>query len=120
MEEINPHHASHGGHEETDVNVWAVGRFAIALAAICIVSLTILWGLYRYFESLEGSRVEKAMKLPPAPNLQTAPIPDLKAFRDAEDKMLNSYGWIDQQKGIVHIPIDRAIDMVAQRGGSLK
>jgi len=29
---------------------------------------------------------------------------------------LDSYGWIDQDNGIVRIPIDRAIDVTVQRG----
>jgi hypothetical protein len=30
--------------------------------------------------------------------------------------MLKSYGWIDRDKGVVHIPIDRAIEILAERG----
>jgi hypothetical protein len=50
------------------------------------------------------------------PRLQSAPIGDLKDMKAAEDKILNGYGWIDQQHGLVRIPIDRAIDLLAQRG----
>jgi len=37
-------------------------------------------------------------------------------MRAEEDKILKNYGWIDQEKGIVRIPIDRAIEILAQRG----
>ena len=37
-------------------------------------------------------------------------------IRAAEDQILNSYGWVDRSKGIVRIPIDRAIDLLAKRG----
>ena len=37
-------------------------------------------------------------------------------MRAAEDKILNGYGWVDQAHGVVRVPIDRAIDMLAQRG----
>ena len=37
-------------------------------------------------------------------------------MRAAEDQMLTSYGWVDPQNGVVRIPIDRAIDLLAQRG----
>ena len=37
-------------------------------------------------------------------------------MRAAEDQILNGYRWVDQAKGQVRIPIDRAIDMLAQRG----
>jgi hypothetical protein len=33
-----------------------------------------------------------------------------------EEKTLHSYGWVDQRAGVVRIPIDRAMELVAQRG----
>jgi hypothetical protein len=113
MEENNQHL---GGHEETDVNPWAVGKFAIALTLVCLLSLALLFGLFRYFLSEEGGKAEEAIKLPAQPRLETTPAQDLKAIRAAEDQVLNSYGWVDQQKGVVHVPIDRAIDLLVQKG----
>ncbi len=53
---------------------------------------------------------------PPAPRLQIDPAADLARFRAAEDKKLNTYYWIDKQKGIVHIPIARAMKELAAKG----
>ncbi len=111
-------------HEERDVNTWAVGKFAIGLALLCIATLFILAGLFKYFQAREareqpplpeGINVD-ARRLPPEPRLQDAPALDLKQMRIAEDQILGSYGWIDRSKGIVRIPIGRAIDLLAQRG----
>jgi hypothetical protein len=44
------------------------------------------------------------------------PGQELKATRAAEDLMLNSYAWVDKDKSLVRIPIQRAIDLLAQRG----
>ena len=41
-------------------------------------------------------------------------------MRDNEEMLLSSYGWVDQAKGTVHIPINQAIDMVAQKGLPVK
>src|SRR2546423_9834090 len=112
MEENNQ---QRGGFEQADVDAWAVGKFGIGLVAMCLVSLVLLFGLFRYFQSMEGGRTETVVKLPPEPRLETTPNLDLKAVRAAEDQMLNSYGWVDQQKGVVRLPIDRAIDLLAQR-----
>lgn len=109
-------------HETSDINIWAVGKFAIVLAFLCVLSMGLLFGLFKYFQSITGGPMPKselnvdARRLPPEPRLQQAPVTDLKEMRAAEDKILNSYGWIDQQHGIVRVPIDRAIDMLAQRG----
>jgi len=106
-------------HETTDVHVWQVGKFAIALAVLCIVSLGVLFGLFRYFQAREHTAEVKPVdpvKTFPQPQLQRTPALDLKAIRDAEDQQLATYGWVDREKGIVRIPIDRAIDLLAQRG----
>lgn len=104
-------------HEHSDVNAWAVGKFAIGLVFLCILSLGLLFGLFQYFQSMDGGKPAViAVKLPPAPTLERTPVQDLKAIRAAEDEVLNSYGWVDQQKGVVRIPIARAIDLLAQRG----
>ncbi|MCL6508251.1 MAG: hypothetical protein K6T59_14635, partial [Bryobacteraceae bacterium] len=54
--------------------------------------------------------------LPPAPRLQVDPATDLENLRKAEAAVLNSYGWVDRKAGIVRIPIDRAMEVLAERG----
>ncbi|HXK04112.1 MAG TPA: hypothetical protein VMS37_17035 [Verrucomicrobiae bacterium] len=120
MDETKLHSPYEGpGHETSDINVWAVGKFAIALVVVTAVSLVLLFGLMKYFQSRETTEVVKTVdpaQVFPQPQLQKTPIPDLRQFHAEEDKILDSYGWVDQPKGIVRIPIDRAIDVLAQRG----
>lgn len=54
--------------------------------------------------------------LAPQPQLQTESTTDLDKYRAAEEAKLNSYAWIDKQAGIIRIPIERAMDLIAQRG----
>jgi hypothetical protein len=120
MDENNLH-AQHGQirHETTDINIWAVGKFGILLAVVVLVSLGLLFGLMKYFQSQEATAMAREIKPAeafPEPRLQTTPVPDLQKFRAAEDHVLDSYGWVDQSKGVVRIPIDRAIDIMAQKG----
>jgi hypothetical protein len=109
-------------HEVLDVNAWAVGKFGIALVLLCIFALAILVGVFRYFMAQNGGKLPErelnvdARQLPVEPRLQRTPILDLQRFKAAEDQILNGYGWVDQQHGVVHVPIDRAIDLLAQRG----
>jgi hypothetical protein len=109
-------------HEESDVNVWAVGRFVIALIAVIAVALGLLFGLFRYFESVTGGvkpvadeHVNRG-KRPPQPRLEETPVEDLRKIREAEDQALSSYAWIDRKNGVVRIPVARAIDLLAERG----
>ena len=120
----DPIRAERPGHEEKDVNVWAVAKFAIALVLLCAVALAGLAGLFRYFQTREA-RLQppqvagddlKGPSLPPEPRLQSSPVLDLKRMRQEEDQILGSYGWIDRQQGIVRLPIARAMDLLSQRG----
>lgn len=50
------------------------------------------------------------------PRLETNERIEINAFRLEEEQKLNSYGWSDQPGGAVRIPIDRAMELIAQRG----
>lgn len=52
---------------------------------------------------------------PPAPRLQPNPAEDLQTFRATQQAELDGYGWINQSKGIVHIPIDRAMELLSEQ-----
>jgi len=38
-------------------------------------------------------------------------VEKLKALKESNAKQLSTYGWIDKNKGSVHLPIDRAIEL---------
>ncbi|MGH9511974.1 MAG: hypothetical protein ACRD2U_07530 [Terriglobales bacterium] len=50
------------------------------------------------------------------PRLETNERTENNDFRLQEERKLDSYGWVDQQAGKVRIPIDRAMEIIAQRG----
>lgn len=120
MAENNPRLPEEPGYETGDVNAWAVGKFALALIAIVVLSLGLLVGLFKYFQTRDQAKpvveTQDPHQLFPEPRLQRAPIPDLQAVRAGEDRVLSSYGWVDPQRGVVHIPIDVAIDVLARKG----
>ncbi len=37
-------------------------------------------------------------------------------WQRSQRRRLDGYGWVDRKAGIVHIPIDRAIDLELERG----
>ena len=111
----NKHRA---GFEETEVNVVAVGKFGLALLLVTIMAMALLVGVFNYFKASEGgvATTVDPTKVFPEPQLQKTPIPDLKAVRAAEDQVLTSYGWVDQPKGVVRIPIAQAMDLLVKKG----
>jgi hypothetical protein len=111
----NKHRA---GFEETDVNVVAVGKFGLALLLVTILAMALLVGVFNYFKASEGGQAATVdpAKVFPHPQLEKTPILDLMAVRAAEEQVLNSYGWVDQQKGVVRIPIAQAMELVVKKG----
>jgi len=57
-----------------------------------------------------------ANEAPAEPRLQTTPWADLKTLRADETAYLHGYGWIDQPAGVARIPIDRAKELLLQKG----
>jgi hypothetical protein len=117
-------HKSAAGHEEHDVNVHAITKFGIGLTLTVIATLFLLWGLFNFFsrrltkqfQPAPETRTAAVVKLPPQPRLQDNPRTDLRAIRSDEDRLLHHYGWVDKEHGVVRIPVERAIDILAQRG----
>ncbi|HET7306983.1 MAG TPA: hypothetical protein VFK24_04085 [Gammaproteobacteria bacterium] len=58
----------------------------------------------------------RAPQTTPAPRLLAHPKAELRALRTLNHERLNSYGWINKKKGIVHIPIQRAMQIIAKHG----
>ena len=107
-----------------DVNVRAVTKFGLGLTGGIIFVAFLMWFLFDQFairetrRSPQPERMEASnpQKEPPEPRLQPNPPMDLKEFRAGEETILNNYGWIDPEKGIVRIPVARAMELVAKEG----
>lgn len=109
--------------ERTDVpsSRVIIGGFAVVAGLWIAIAL-----LYPYFAFLNGRRAAisppplpsalHGHSLPPEPRLQQSPPLDMQGLLAQENSLLNHYAWIDKSKGIVAIPLDRAIQIVAERG----
>lgn len=102
-------------------------RTTIGILVGVLVGMWITSGLiYFYFAYLSHHRADVSPPplrielhgnpMPPEPRLQSSPRQDLKAMRTQEDWRLSHYSWVDKGKGVVAIPIERAIGIIAQRG----
>jgi hypothetical protein len=112
-------HSRQAGHETTDVSIRPIVKFLVALTVGLIVVGVVLGLLFGFLSHKQGavpSVVSGPRELPPQPRLQTVPAADLQQLRSRENEALNGYAWVDQKAGLVRIPIDRAIDLIAQQG----
>jgi hypothetical protein len=108
------------GHEPSDVASRPVLVAALALAAIILLVSGMQLVLLRWFDRrLTEQEAPPAplaeSRTPPAPRLLPDPRAALLELRAEEDALLHSYGWVNREAGIVRIPIDRAIDVLAKK-----
>lgn len=89
------------GYEQTDVRV---GFIAWSGAAIVVFLIVTLFAVNAYFDSVQQHE-EFVKVLEPVSE-------DLRNLRAREDAELFSYKFVDREKGIVRLPIQRAIDLV--------
>ena len=110
------------GHEENMVQLQPVILFAIILVVVSAFSFAGVWFMLDFLKMNQArkdaqvSPLANLQQLPPAPRLQVSPGQDLKQLRQAENEVVNSYRWIDKDAGIVGIPIEQAIKVLAQKG----
>ena len=120
--------------EREDLAPRPIFIFLIALALGCVLVYFILKGMYSYLDAYENRhqpplgplvqqpRADRRTVAPadiyrfPQPRLESDERLEINDFRLQEENTLHSYGWVDQQAGVVRIPIDRAMQLLAQRG----
>ncbi|HEV2176867.1 MAG TPA: hypothetical protein VGW33_06665 [Terriglobia bacterium] len=119
--QTKPEHETAKRHETVDANVRGVVRWGIGVFALLASGLLVSVVVFRYFVTHQGlgppaSPFQNVRALPPAPLLQVAPAADLSHYLNQETETLDTYGWVDQNAGIVRIPIDRAMELLLQKG----
>jgi hypothetical protein len=107
-------------YEVRDVTVWRIVLLGVGLVVVLVLALGGSDVLVSLLASHDrgGSHPSASAVSPPPPKpvLQPDPHRDLVELRRSEDARLHSYQWIDRRTGVVRIPIDRAMDLVAAQG----
>jgi hypothetical protein len=110
-------------HEAETLRVSRLAAFAAALVGVVIlVEAVLALAIAPFSRDQEANRALAPPRFAgdrggfPDPQLQKDPASDLAKMKEEELNQLNSYGWVDRSAGIAHIPIERAIDIVAKSG----
>jgi hypothetical protein len=109
-------------HETSDVHIRPLAIFLAWLTALIVVALAVCAWLFSVLEHSAERREPEPSPLAEAqpqirgPLLQVSPREDLKTLRQREETLLTTAAWVDKDRQIARIPIDRAIQEVAQHG----
>ena len=132
----------HSGHEtefeREDLSTRGVFAFMIGLAIVGVVIYFIIVGMYSFLDNYERSQMatasplvttkgvmsrvvtqadmDKAFKDNGSPMLEVIEGVDLRKDLIDQENRLNSYGWVDKDAAVAHIPIERAMELIEERG----
>ncbi len=105
-------------YEARDVSPRLVLAVALGLFASMALSILLVFGILRWIApttepsaAIFGSRQERA-----GPRLEVSPGADRDAIQREAEGRLQGYGWADRAARTAHIPIDRAMAILASRG----
>ncbi len=108
-------------HEETDVDPAQIVRWMLGIAAGVLVCVVVLAGGYAAASGIGFAEVfvpdaeQVEAPRPPEPQLESDPYALRRESETAARKRLGNYAWVDREEGIARIPIERAMQLVAQR-----
>jgi len=127
--------AGNQGFEHQDLQVSGILYFLLTIVVITAICLAGLRGVYAFLDHRERALQPPVNPLVtsvptdtrhiapgypqsvfPNPKLEEDERGQLNGIRLNEEQTLYSYGWGDEKAGTVHIPIDRAMDLLVQRG----
>lgn len=127
--------AGHDGFERQDLSAAGVTYFLLGLVAMILLASFMLAHFYDFLDKRENAQQPALSPLVtnvptdtrhiprtypqtvfPSPKLEEDERGQLNGIRLTEEQTLNSYGWVDEKAGTVRIPIERAMDLIAQQG----
>ena len=116
-------HEAHAAHdplpdpEPPDVRIGPILATGAGLLLLMVVGIFVSLEMIRRWgtERVAGEPAPRPQGVfreanPPAPLLQVGGQQAMTEMRAREAERLGSYGWVDRGQGVVHIPIEQAID----------
>jgi len=96
--------------------------FSIGFAIFCVLSVAAVTLMYKELSGYHDrhqaevpTRVSTGPVTPSGPQLQADPVADMKAMDKAQSELLATYGWVDKEKGVARIPIDKAMELTLEQ-----
>lgn len=123
MDDDRLRHDPPRGHETRDLSIRAIAAFFGGLTLLIIVAAIAMKWTFDAFVARDRARdpppsplAASLPELPPEPRLDLEPSLGLAELRRTEEATLGGYAWIDEKAGAVRIPIERAMELVIERG----
>ena len=114
---MNPPTSSSRSYEIEDAHPRLIGKVAAIVAATIIASMVVVEFLY-HFSFLDVAGPNRQTSFTQSAEYKTSIATEWASLDRDSDAHLHTYGWIDRRHGVVRIPIDRAMDLLAQEAAT--
>ncbi len=114
--------SSHEGYEKTDAHAKPLLWFALGLVILSAASFWLMAVMYKAMDNHTNKTDKPSVNIRDsrwrAPDIQLEVHPSKlrEELTKAETEHLTTYGWVDAAAKKVRIPIERAIQITAQKG----
>jgi hypothetical protein len=116
-------HNADVAHEHSDINIRAIVVFLGVITLVTAIAALAMGGLFRVLDRMAARNdpptspvAAPAGQVPPEPRLLINEPMALQKQRSQERKVLENYGWVDKNAGVVHVPIDEAKKLLLHHG----
>jgi len=104
-------------HEPDLSTVGPIAWTMLLTLVLVLVSGLLLWAAYLYWRPQPAPPLFEPLPVPPGqPRLQRNPRADMLEYQRRVEQRLHGVGWVDRRAGVVHIPIERAMTLLLERG----
>ena len=129
-----PAHVQTPPTEGDGISYTGIVWFVVILAATTLACQLLMWGLFALLDRtrqpaevraplaapvvhprIEGGRIVSDREMP-QPSMLVGEPANLDAFRRSEEAILHGYGWADESAGAARIPVERAKEILLEKG----
>ena len=116
--------SDHGG-VDRELNMRFIVSTVLSLGGVTLLAFVLMAVMVPWMETAERADDPKPSPLPeanekwvpPGPRLQEfPPTVDIEALHAREDLQLSTFAWVDEDSGVVRIPIETAVEVLVRRG----
>jgi hypothetical protein len=106
------------GHELSDADPAVIVRWVIGLFVMIFTTIALVGWLYSHlYTRASAIPVQRRQtSFENAPRAKTSIAQDWATVSALAAQRLDGYGWTDRAHGLVHVPISRAMELVAKEG----
>jgi hypothetical protein len=113
------------GYETTDVHIAPITKFMVGLVMLMFLGMILGWLSFKLLDfkqnmdyaDMKTTTLQNTRQIPTGPLLQVTNHGDLLDFRAEQAKDVSGHAtWLDKNAKVVRLPIDRAIELISERG----